>query len=38
MALFKILRGKEANLPSTITDGNIYFCKDTKNYYIDYQI
>lgn len=38
MALFKILRGKEANLPSTITDGNIYFCKDTKNYYIDYNL
>lgn len=36
MAIFKILRGKEANLPSIITDGNIYFCKDTKNYYIDY--
>ena len=38
MAIFKILRGKEANLPSTITDGNIYFCKDTKNYYIDYNL
>ena len=36
MAVFKILRGKEATLPSTITDGYIYFCKDTKNYYIDY--
>lgn len=38
MAIFKILRGKEANLPPTITDGNIYFCKDTKNYYIDYNL
>ena len=38
MAIFKILRGKEVNLPSTITDGNIYFCKDTKNYYIDYNL
>lgn len=36
MAVFKILRGKETTLPSTITDGYIYFCKDTKNYYIDY--
>jgi hypothetical protein len=36
MAMFKILRGVEANIPSTYTDGCIYFCKDTSNYYIDY--
>lgn len=36
MAMFKVLRGVEANIPSTYTDGCIYFCKDTSNYYIDY--
>ena len=36
MAMFKVLRGVEANTPSTYTDGCIYFCKDTSNYYIDY--
>lgn len=36
MAMFKVLRGLEANIPSTYTDGCIYFCKDTSNYYIDY--
>ena len=35
MALFKMYRGMEARLPVTITDGNVYFCKDTGNYYID---
>ena len=35
MALFKMYRGMEASLPVTITDGNVYFCKDTGNYYID---
>ena len=36
MAMFKVLRGVETNIPSTYTDGCIYFCKDTSNYYIDY--
>lgn len=36
MAMFKVLRGVEANIPSAYTDGCIYFCKDTSNYYIDY--
>lgn len=36
MAMFKVLRGIESNIPSTYTDGCIYFCKDTGNYYIDY--
>ena len=36
MAMFKVLRGVEANIPSTYTDGCICFCKDTSNYYIDY--
>ena len=35
MALFKILRGNEANLPSTKTDGYAYFTQDTNNFYID---
>ena len=36
MALFKILRGAEANLPSTLTDGWAYYCTDTSKFYIDY--
>ena len=36
MALFKICRGKEANLPSTLTNGYAYFCTDTTNFYIDH--
>lgn len=36
MAMFKVLRGVEADIPSAYTDGCIYFCKDTSNYYIDY--
>lgn len=36
MALFKICRGKEANLPSTLTNGYAYFCTDTSNFYIDH--
>ena len=35
MSLFKILRGNEVNLPSEIIDGQVYFCKDTQNFYID---
>lgn len=34
--LFKILRGKEANLPSTLTDGYCYFLKDKHYFYVDY--
>lgn len=37
MALFKILRGNAANLPSTKKDGYAYFCTDTHDFYIDYQ-
>lgn len=36
MALFKILKGNESNLPSTKTDGWAYFCTDTSNFFIDY--
>lgn len=33
---FKITRGLEENLPITTTDGQIYYCYDTGNLYIDY--
>ena len=36
MALFKIYRGAETNLPTTLTSGYCYFCTDTTNFYIDY--
>lgn len=36
MALFKICRGNESNLPTTLTDGYAYFCTDTGNFYIDW--
>lgn len=36
MALFKLMRGWEADIPSTMVDGVAYFCKDTGNYYIDH--
>ena len=36
MALFKICRGVETNLPTTLTSGYCYFCTDTTNFYIDY--
>lgn len=32
---FKILKGTEVNLPTEITDGQVYFCTDTGNLYID---
>ena len=31
----KISRGLEANIPTEKIDGNIYFCTDTGNIYID---
>ena len=31
----RFLEGIEANLPTTITDGNIYYCTDTAKLYID---
>lgn len=31
----KISRGLEANIPIEKVDGNIYFCTDTGNIYID---
>lgn len=36
MALFKICRGNESNLPDALTDGYAYFCTDTGNFYIDW--
>lgn len=36
MALFKINRGSEKNLPTGITDGYAYFCTDNQNFYIDF--
>ena len=35
MALFKILKGNEANLPTNKTEGYAYFTIDTNNFYID---
>ena len=32
----KISRGLEKNIPPKRIDGNIYFCTDTGNIYIDY--
>ena len=37
MALFKILKGNESNLPATLTEGYCYFCTNTGNFYIDYK-
>lgn len=37
MALFKITRGAESELPSTKHDGYAYFCTDTGSFYIDYK-
>ena len=36
MALFKSLRGKRENLPSSKTDGYAYFCTDDGTFWIDY--
>lgn len=36
MALFKICRGNETNLPAQKTDGWAYFCTDTGNFFIDW--
>lgn len=36
MTEFKINRGLSSNLPSTLTDGWIYFCTDTGEFHIDY--
>ena len=33
---FRILRGLEANLPSTKTDGYVYVTTDTRAMYVDY--
>lgn len=35
MALFKILKGKAANLPNTYHEGYCYFTTDTNKFYID---
>lgn len=37
MALFKSLRGKRENLPTTKTDGYAYFCTDDGSFHIDYE-
>lgn len=37
MALFKSLRGKRENLPSTKTDGYAYFCTNDGTFWIDYK-
>jgi hypothetical protein len=34
---FRITRGLEKDLPDTKTDGQIYYCHDTGNLYIDYR-
>lgn len=36
MSLFKVNRGNEANLPTTLTDGWAYFCTDTGSFLIDH--
>lgn len=36
MALFKVYRGNESNLPTAMNDGYAYFCTDTGNFYIDW--
>lgn len=36
MVLFKAKRGLEAQLPTEITDGVIYFCTDTGNVFFDF--
>ncbi len=36
MAIFRMNRGLEASLPTTFTDGAVYFCKDTGNFFIDF--
>lgn len=36
MALFKINRGNESNLPVELKDGWAYFCTDNGNFHIDY--
>jgi hypothetical protein len=37
MALFKINKGAETNLPATLTEGWAYFCTDTGNFWIDHK-
>ena len=37
MALYKALRGTRENLPSTKTDGYVYFCTDDGSYWLDYK-
>lgn len=36
MANFVLKRGLEANIPSNMLDGAVYFCKDSGNLYFDY--
>lgn len=37
MASFKISKGLKENLPSTKTDGHVYFCTDDGSFWIDYK-
>lgn len=37
MALFKSLRGRRENIPTTKTDGYAYFCTDDATFWIDYK-
>lgn len=37
MALYKALRGTRDNLPTTKTDGWVYFCIDDGSYWLDYK-
>ena len=37
MALFKVLRGNETDLPINYNDGYAYFTQDTHNFYIDHE-
>ena len=35
MALFKILKGNESNLPAKKTEGYAYFTEDKGNFFVD---
>jgi hypothetical protein len=35
LALFKISKGEESNLPQSTVEGFAYFAKDTGNFFID---
>lgn len=37
MALYRINKGKEENLPSAMSEGSLYFCIDTGNLFVDHK-